>query len=130
MSKDAVNPPVMIFSVLPIKKKERNKKDKKEGERRHLHVYIEFEEKVINHSILSIIVQPKHFHLDLGPLHLDISKKTAVVISFVSILIAVSSLIFTIFSFDPQGTIVNVLGNLLSFTVLISHYDENSSKNW
>ncbi|MHA2287219.1 MAG: hypothetical protein ACXABG_00405 [Promethearchaeota archaeon] len=111
VSKDAVNPPVMIFSVLPVKNKERSKKEKKEGERRHLHVYIDFEEKVINHSILSIIVQPKHFHLDLGPLHLNVSKRTAAIISFASIVIAVGSLLFTIFSFDPQGTILDVAGN-------------------
>lgn len=111
VSKDAVNPPVMIFSVLPVKNKNRSKKDKKEGERRHLNVYIDFEEKVINHSILSIIVQPKHFHLDLGPFHLNVSKKTAAIVSLASILIAVGSLIFTIFSFDPQGTVVDVVGN-------------------
>ncbi|NHJ21829.1 MAG: hypothetical protein EAX91_12860 [Candidatus Lokiarchaeota archaeon] len=111
VSKDAVNPPVMIFSVLPIKNKNRSKKDKKEGERRHLHVYIDFEDNIINHSILSIIVQPKHFHLDIGPLHLDISKRTAVVISFISILVAVGSLIFTIFSFDPSSTLVDVASN-------------------
>jgi len=111
VSKDAVNPPVMIFSVLPVKNKKRSKKEKKEGERRHLHVYVDFEDKVINHSILSIIVQPKHFHLDLGPLHLNVSKKTAAIISFASILIAVGSLLFTIFSFDPQGTLLDVAGN-------------------
>jgi hypothetical protein len=111
VSKDAVNPPVMIFSVLPVKNKKRSKKDKKEGERRHLHVYIDFEEKVINHSILSIIVQPKHFHLDIGPLHLDVSKRTAAIISFISVIIAVGSLLFTIFSFDPQGTMLDVVGN-------------------
>ncbi|MFX0047426.1 MAG: hypothetical protein ACFE8G_04575, partial [Candidatus Hermodarchaeota archaeon] len=111
VSKDAVNPPVMIFSVLPTKNKNRSKKDKKEGDRRHLHVYIDFEEKVINHSILSIIVQPKHFHLDIGPIHLDISKRTAAFISFASIIIAFGSLLFTIFSFDPQSTIIDVVGN-------------------
>ena len=111
VSKDAVNPPVMIFSVLPLKNKKLSKKEKKEGERRHLHVYIDFEDKVINHSILSIIVQPKHFHLDLGPLHLNVSKRTAAIISFASILIAVGSLLFTIFSFDPQGTLLDVAGN-------------------
>ena len=98
----------MIFSVLPVKNKKRSKKEKKEGERRHLHVYVDFEDKVINHSILSIIVQPKHFHLDLGPLHLNVSKRTAAIISFASIIIAVGSLLFTIFSFDPQGTILDV----------------------
>jgi len=113
ISKDAVNPPVMIFSVLPIKKKNRTKKEKKMGERRHLHVYIEFEDNIINHSVLSIIVQPKHFRLDIGPLHLNISKKTAVVISFLSIFVAVASLIFTIISFDPQSTLVANVGNFV-----------------
>ncbi len=111
VSKDAVNPPVMIFSVLPVKNKKLSKKEKKEGERRYLHVYIDFEDNVINHSILSINVQPKHFHLDLGPFHLNVSKRTAAIISLASILVAIGSLIFTIFSFDPQGTAIDVLGN-------------------
>ena len=111
ISKDAVNPPVMIFSVLPIKKKDRTKKDKKMGERRYLHVYIEFEDNVINHSVLSIIVQPKHFRLNIGPFHLNISKKTAAIISLLSIIVAVASLIFTIISFDPQSTLVDNVGN-------------------
>ncbi|MHA1105165.1 MAG: hypothetical protein ACTSPN_05525, partial [Promethearchaeota archaeon] len=112
VKKNAINPPVMIFSVLPIKKKEkRTKKERKESERRHLHVYVEFEEKTINHSILSIIVQPKTFHVDIGPLHLDVSKKTAMIISFISIIIAVSSLIYTLFAIDPSSTAVDVVTN-------------------
>ena len=110
--KDAINPPVMIFSVLPVKKKgKRTKKEKREGERRHLHVYVEFEENVINHSILSVIVQPKHFHLDIGPLHIDVSKRTAMIISFISILIAVGSLVYTIFSWDISSTAVDIVSN-------------------
>jgi hypothetical protein len=112
VSKDAVNPPVMIFSVLPVKNKNRSKKDKKEGDRRHLHVYIDFEDKVINHSILSIIVQPKHFHLDIGPLHLDISKKTAAVISLISVIITAISLLYTIFSIDPTSEFTDFIGGL------------------
>jgi len=50
ISKDAVNPPVMIFSVLPIKKKDRTKKEKKMGERRYLHVYIHKSQRFINNS--------------------------------------------------------------------------------
>ncbi|MCJ7648306.1 MAG: hypothetical protein MUP85_06810 [Candidatus Lokiarchaeota archaeon] len=112
VKKDAINPPVMIFSVLPIKKKEkRTKKERKESERRHLHVYVEFEEKPINHSILSIIVQPKTFHVDIGPLHLDVSKKTAMIVSFISIIIAVASLMYTLFSIDPSSTTVDVVTN-------------------
>ena len=112
VKKDAINPPVMIFSVLPVKKKDkRTKKEKKEGERRHLNVYVEFEENVINHSILSVIVQPKHFHLDIGFLHMDVSKRTAMIISFISILIAVGSLIYTIFSWDISSTAVDIVSN-------------------
>jgi len=109
--KEAINPPVMIFSVLPTKKKERTKKDKKEGERRYLNVYIDFEDNIINHSVLSIIVQPKHFHLDLGPIHLDISKRAAIIVSFISVLVAVASLIYTFLSIDPSSSFVDVVSN-------------------
>ena len=111
VKKEAINPPVMIFSVLALKSKSRSKKEKKEGVRRFLHVYVDFEEKVINHSILSIIVQPKHFHLDIGPFHLDVSKKAAMIISFLSIIIAAVSLIYTIFSVDPSSTFTDILTN-------------------
>jgi hypothetical protein len=111
VKKDAVNPPVMIFSVLALKNKNRSKKEKKEGERRFLHVYVDFEEKVINHSILSIIVQPKHFRLEIGPFHLNVSKKAAMIISFLSIVIAGVSLIYTIFSIDPSSTFTDILSN-------------------
>ncbi|MBY9017048.1 MAG: DUF4332 domain-containing protein [Candidatus Lokiarchaeota archaeon] len=111
IKKDAINPPVMIFSVLPVKNKKRTKKEKKMSERRYLHVYIEYEDNVINHSVLSIIVQPKHFRLDIGPFHLNISKKTAAVISLLSVIVAVASLLFTLISFSPTSTIVDVMGN-------------------
>lgn len=111
IKKDAINPPVMIFSVLPVKNKKRTKKEKRTSERRYLHVYIEYEDNVINHSVLSIIVQPKHFRLDIGPFHLNISKKAAVVISFLSVIVAVVSLIYTLFSLDPTSTVVNIMGN-------------------
>ncbi len=111
IKKKAINPPVMIFSVLPTKKKKRTKEDKKEGERRYLHVYIEYEKETINHSVLSIIVQPKHFHLDIGPFHLDISKKAAMIVSIISVIISLGSLIYTIFSIDPSSTLVDIMGN-------------------
>ncbi|MFX1343887.1 MAG: hypothetical protein ACFFBC_00900 [Promethearchaeota archaeon] len=108
VKKDAVNPPVMIFSIMPIKSK-KEKKKKKESERRFLNVYIEFEEKVISHTILSIIVQPKYFRLELGPIHLNISKKTAVIISFISILIAGISLVYMLLSVDPSSSFMDYL---------------------
>ena len=108
VKKDAVNPPVMIFSVMPLKSKLKKKK-KKESERRFLNVYIEFEEKVISHTILSIIVQPKFFRLEIGPLHLNLSKKTAVIISFISILIAGISLVYMLFSLDSSSTFMDSL---------------------
>jgi hypothetical protein len=111
IKKEAINPPVMIFSVLPTKKKDKTKREKKEGERRYLNVYIDFEGKTINHSVLSIIVQPKHFHLDLGPIHLDISKRAAVIVSFISVLVAVVSLTYTFFSIDPSSSFIDVVSN-------------------
>jgi hypothetical protein len=108
VKKDAVNPPVMIFSVLPTKSK-KTKRKRKESERRFLNVYVEFENKVINHTILSIIVQPKFFRLDIGPLHLNVSKKAAMIISFISILIAGISLIYMLLSIDPSSTFLDLL---------------------
>ncbi|MFW9827442.1 MAG: hypothetical protein ACFFEY_07625 [Candidatus Thorarchaeota archaeon] len=108
VKKDAVNPPVMIFSIMPTKSK-KEKRKKKESERRYLNVYIEFEEKVISHTKLSIIVQPKFFRLEIGPIHLNLSKKTAAIISFISIIIAGISLVWTFFSWDPTSSFVDVL---------------------
>lgn len=126
VKKNAVNPPVMIFSILPIKKKKKTKKEKKEGERRYLHIYINYEEKTINQTILSIIVQPKHFRLDLGPIHLNISKRTAMIISFLSVIIAVASLVFTIFSIDTSSSFVDFvttfapgLGSILFVSIFL-----------
>jgi hypothetical protein len=109
--KDAVNPPVMIFSIMPLKSKQKKKK-KKEMERRFLNVNIEFEEKVISHTILSIVVQPKFFRLDIGPLHLNLSKKTAVIVSFISILIAAVSLVWMFLSVNPSSNFMDYLGGL------------------
>jgi hypothetical protein len=111
IKKDAINPPVMIFSVLPTKKKKRTKQDKKEGERRYLNVYIDFEGNTINHSVLSIIVQPKHFHLDIGPMHLDISKRVAVFVSMISILVAFVSLLYTFLSIDTSSSVIDIVSN-------------------
>ena len=108
VKKDAVNPPVMIFSIMPLKSKKKKKK-KKESERRFLNVYIEFEEQVISHTILSIIVQPKYFRLELGPIHLNLSRKAAAIISFISIIIAGISLVYTLFSWDPTSSFVDIL---------------------
>ena len=109
VKKDAVNPPVMIFSIMPLKSNQK----KKEGERRFLKVNIEFEEKIISHTILSIIVQPKFFRLEIGPLHLNLSKKTAVIISFISILIAGISLVWIILSISPSSGFMDYLGGLI-----------------
>ncbi|MFX1411209.1 MAG: hypothetical protein ACFFA6_12725 [Promethearchaeota archaeon] len=124
VKKDAVNPPVMIFSVLPIKSKK--KKKKKESERRFLNIYIEFENKVISHSVLSIIVQPKYFRLELGPIHFNLSKKAALIISFISILIAGGSLVYTLLSIDPSSQFTDYLsgfapglGSIIFFAIFL-----------
>ncbi|MHA2391523.1 MAG: hypothetical protein ACXAEX_06110 [Promethearchaeota archaeon] len=125
VKKEAVNPPVMIFSIMPTKSKLKKMK-KKESERRFLNVYIEFEEKVISHTILSIIVQPKYFRLDIGPIHLNLSKKAAAIISFISILIAGVSLIYMLFSIDPSSSFIDMLsgfapglGSIIFFIIFI-----------
>jgi len=125
VKKDAVNPPVMIFSIMPLKSK-KNKKKKKENERRFLNVYVEFEEQIISHTILSIIVQPKYFRLDLGPIHLNLSRKTAAIISFISILIAGISLVYTLFAWDPSSSFVDILsgfapglGSIVFFAIFL-----------
>lgn len=125
VKKDAVNPPVMIFSIMPIKSK-KEKKKRKESERRFLNVYIEFEEKIISHTILSIIVQPKYFRLELGPIHLNLSKKTAAIISFISILIAGISLVYMFLSVGSSSSFMDYLsrfapglGSIVFFTIFL-----------
>jgi len=126
VKKDAINPPVMIFSVLPVKS-DKKKKDKKHGETRFLHILIDFENKIINHTILAITVQPKHFHLDLGPIHVDIGKTTATFISIISLAWTVISVIYSILSVDLSSALFNVVGgfapSLISvFFVIIFFY--------
>ena len=106
VKKDAVNPPVMIFSVLPLKyKKGKKRKRKEKSERRYLNVYVDFENKTISHTVLSIIVQPKHYHLDIGPIQLDISKRAAMLVSLISVLFATISTIYSTFTFEtPSAT--------------------------
>ncbi|MFW9879253.1 MAG: hypothetical protein ACFFG0_39750, partial [Candidatus Thorarchaeota archaeon] len=125
VKKDAVNPPVMIFSIMPIKSKTERKK-RKESERRFLNVYIEFEEQIISHTILSIIVQPKYFRLELGPFHLNISKKTAVIVSFISILTAGISLAYMLLSIDASSSFMDYLsgfapglGSIVFFVIFL-----------
>jgi len=108
VKKDFLNPPVMIFSVLPVKSK-MSKKKKKQGEKRFLHVYIDFEGKTVSHSILSITVQPKHFHLDVGPLHFDLTKTQAMLISFISILITAITVAYSLLTLDISGPTTNII---------------------
>ena len=108
VKKKFVNPPVMIFSILPTKSK-KTKKEKKEGEKRFLHIYIDFEDNNVSHSVLSITVQPKHFHLDIGPFHLDMSKTTAILVSIISILITVGSAVYSLLTLDIGSPTTDVL---------------------
>ncbi len=94
VKKDSVNPPVMIFSVLPIKSGKK-KKLKVKNEKRTLYIYVDFENRTISNTALSIWVQPKHYHLKIGFVELDISKRTAFLISFLSALIATISTIYS-----------------------------------
>ncbi len=105
VKKDAINPPIMIFSVLALKSTEnKSKKERKEGETRFLHVYVDFENKTVSHTVLSILVQPKFFKLKLGPINMNLSKTQAIMISIASILITVISTVYTLMSMDLTST--------------------------
>ena len=62
--------------------------------------------------MLSVIVQPKHFHLDLGPIQIDISKRTAFLISFISVLIATGSTIFSAITLETTS-LVDIVGGFV-----------------
>ncbi|MHA1148919.1 MAG: hypothetical protein ACTSR8_11835 [Promethearchaeota archaeon] len=101
VEKEDNEPSLVIFSIKPKKIK---RAKSKEEERRNLHIYVEFEKKIVSHTILSLIVQPKHFSLDLGPLHFNIGKNTAMLVSFIPLLITTISAIYTIVNFDFSAT--------------------------
>ena len=110
VNKGAVNPPIMIFSILPLKLNKKKGKGKKfESEKRTLNVLIDFEGKTISHTMLSVIVQPKHFHLDIGPVHINVGKNTAFAISFLSVLIATISVIYSFFTLKTDSTAFDIL---------------------
>ena len=119
VDKDAVNPPVMIFSVLPLKsEKNKTKEEKKRGEKRFLNVLVDFENKTICHVVLAVTILPKHFHLDLGPIHLNINKGTAIAISVASFAWAAFSIVYSLLTFDPSSFFTDLIGGF--FPSLIS----------
>jgi len=103
VDEDAESQSLIIFSIYVKKSKGKSKKEKKEGEKRHLHIHIEFEDKNVSHTILSVLVQPKHFSLDLGPFHMNISKTQAMFVSFIPLLITLISTIYAISQLDLSG---------------------------
>ena len=118
VAKNAVNPPVMIFSIMPTKSNRLKKI--KESERRFINVYIDFEGDTISHTILSVIVQPKHFRMKLGPISFNMNKGTAIAVSIVSIVISVLLLLYSILTLDVtdiQGTdiITGIVPQISSF---------------
>lgn len=98
VSKNAVNPPVMIFSIMPTKSNRLKKI--KESERRFINVYIDFEGDTISHTILSVIVQPKHFRMKFGPITFNMNKGTAIAVSIVSIIISILLLLYSLLTLD------------------------------
>ena len=101
VKKDSINPPVMVFSITPKKTKKKLLK-KKEEQRNYLHIFINYEGEEVNHTVLSIIVQPKQFQIKLGPLRLNVSKTTAMVLSFLSVLIATLSAVYSVLSIQDS----------------------------
>ncbi|TXT59786.1 MAG: hypothetical protein BAJALOKI2v1_170040 [Promethearchaeota archaeon] len=115
VKEDSINPPVMVFSITP-KKSPKKLLKKKEEQRRFLHIIIEYEGKEVNETILSIIVQPKQFQIKLGPLRMNVSKSTAMIMSFLSVLIATISGIYSVLSIQDSltssSTSVQILSNI------------------
>lgn len=114
VKKKSINPPVMIFSVMPVKqkKKEKKKKDKK-GESRYLHIVIDFEGETVSHTILTITVQPKFFKLKLGPIQLNLSKVQAMIISIISMGITAISAIYSILTLDISSSSSGAFSGIL-----------------
>ena len=72
----------------------------KMGDKRIINIIIEFEDRVVSHTAMSMKVQPKHFSLDLGPFHFNLSKNQALMISFLSMLITGISAVYTLLTMD------------------------------
>ncbi|TFG02488.1 MAG: hypothetical protein EU542_04840 [Promethearchaeota archaeon] len=112
VKKKFINPPVMIFSVMPTKLKKKSKKKDKKGEKRYLHVYIDFDDKTVSHTILNISVQPKFYRLDLGPFHVNLSKNQAILVSIISLLITGVSAVYGLMTLEPNATLVDILSGV------------------
>ncbi|MBD3193866.1 MAG: hypothetical protein GF317_02345 [Candidatus Lokiarchaeota archaeon] len=112
VKKNAVNPPVMIFSIMPMKIK-RDKSLKKKVQRRFLNITVEFEQEIISKTVLAVVIQPKHFQISLGPIHLNIGKSTAFLISIASVLIATFSFLYSIFTFGDAPDYIDTLSGII-----------------
>jgi hypothetical protein len=113
VKKDAINPPVMIFSVMPLKIEKSEKTKKIDVIRRFLNIYIDFEDKRISHTVLAIIVQKKHYKLKLGPITFNMGKGAAYATSIITLLIGIGSFLYTIFSFGSGSGLGDLLGSVI-----------------
>ncbi|MHA1148920.1 MAG: WD40 repeat domain-containing protein [Promethearchaeota archaeon] len=100
VDEDAVSQPVMIFSITALPKIELSEKERKKGYRRFLNIIIEFEEKKVSHTIMSVIIQTKHISMKLGPIQLSLSKAQAMAVCLLSISITAASSIYTLLTMD------------------------------
>jgi len=121
--------PVIIYQITALKpedlERELSKKEIKHGEKRFLHIEVEFEERIVSHSVLAIKVQPKHFSMKMGPFNLNLSKNQMLMISFVSILITAISAAYTLLTMDfsaagSSGGTTSMIPGLSSLSFLMT----------
>ncbi len=120
--KDAINPPLIIFSVMPVPLKSmaeegadggKKKKQKKKGpDQRHLHVTVTYEGDTVNHTVLGVTVQPKHYQIKLGPITLNVSKPVAMLISVAISVAASYSVIMGVMKTNAAPSVPAALENI------------------
>ena len=133
--KEAVNPPLIIFSVMPVPLKpkvedsseggKKRKKRKKGLDERHLHVMVTYEGDTVNHTVLGVTVQPKHYQIKLGPFHINVSKPVAMLISVATSAAASYSIITGVMKTTESPSLTDAVANVapgMAFWVAIIMY--------
>ncbi len=120
--KEAINPPLIIFSVMPVplepKAEEgaesgKKKKPKKKGlDQRNLHVMVTYEGDTVNHTVLGVTVQPKHYQIKLGPITLNVSKPLAMLISVATSAVASYSVITGVMKTTASPSLTDAVANV------------------
>ncbi len=132
--KDAINPPLIIFSVMPVPLKPKTEegtgmnkpKNQKGPDERNLHVMVTYEGDVVNHTVLGVMIQPKHYQIKLGPIRINVSKPIAMLISVITSIAASYSVISGILNATASPTVEQAVGSiapgLVSWIAIIMYF--------